>query len=495
MTPEVDRLLELRAVARRPSLRRSLSLVVLLTTAVALILTTAAFVADTFLRNRRGVERGAYALLHVAESTCGNALLFADAEAGEEALRPLLLQPQVLGAALYLPDGRPLAKLARPGVFLPAAPPTSGRPELVQGHLVASKAVSLRGDGVGWAVLVVDATFLGSQLRTAALAAFGIATLTFLLSAAFARRLASRILVPLEALAVSARQVAGGGSFRHRIPAPRTEAELGTLIADYNAMLEALERQEDELNLTRDHLEALVMDRTADLEEANAALERQTLTDPLTGLHNRRYVDMVVPETVAQVARVHADHIAKAAPLPPYPDLVFLMVDLDHFKTVNDRYGHAAGDEVLRQFTHRLHQAVRESDTVVRWGGEEFLILARGIRREQGPMVAQRILAAVRSRPFDVGAPFPRTCSVGFAPFPLDPDHPSATPWERVVALADRCLYAAKTTGRNGFVGLERGPVDPAAQEAFLDHGPDGPGWELRQSFDDTLYWARGPRP
>lgn len=479
---------------RKRSLRRSLSSVGLQATAVALLLAAAAFVAEARMRSRRGVEQGAAAMLHAVESTCGNALLFADPQAAEEALRPLTLQPQVLGAALYLPDGRPLAKVARPGIFLPPQVPPAGPADVREGRLTTVKAVALRGDGVGWALMVVDASFLGAQLLGAALVALLIAGISFLVAALLARRLAARLLTPLEALAASARQVAGGGSFRHRLEEQGTE-ELGSLIPDFNGMLAALEQQDDELRLTRDHLEALVMDRTADLEAANAALERQTLTDPLTGLHNRRYVDLVVPEAVAQVERAYADHIAKAAPLPPYPDLVFLMVDLDHFKTVNDRFGHAVGDEVLQQFTRRLLQAVRETDTVVRWGGEEFLILARGLRRDQGPMVAQRILAAVRSAPFDVGTPFPRTCSVGFAPFPLDPAHPSATPWERVVALADRCLYAAKTTGRNGFVGLEQGPLDPATQEAFLAQGPDGPGWVLRQSFDEALYWARGPRP
>lgn len=493
MWREVIRTQTLRSAVFRPSLRRSLALVVLVTTGTGLALSAAAFVMETFLRSRRGVERGAQALLHVAESTCGNALLRGDAAAAEEALAPIALQPQVLGAALYLPDGRPLAKVAKPGIFLPPRPPALAGPVVRDGKLTAVKALAVRGDGVGWALMVVDASFLGSQFRGAALVAAGIGGLSFLFALVLARRLARRLLTPLEALAASARQVAQGGSFRHQLAEEGTE-ELGPLIPHYNAMLRALERQDDELRLSRDHLEALVMDRTADLEAANEALARQTITDPLTGLHNRRYVDMVVPEVVAQVDRAYSDHIAKGSPLPPNPDLVFLLVDLDHFKTVNDRFGHAAGDRVLQQFTRRLHVALRESDTVVRWGGEEFLILARGLRRDQAPMVAQRILTAVRAEPFDVGSPFPRTCSVGFAPFPLDPEHPSTIPWERVVALADRCLYAAKTTGRNGFVGLERGPVDAPAQEAFLARGPDGPGWELRQSFDDALYWARGPR-
>jgi len=132
-------------------------------------------------------------------------------------------------------------------------------------------------------------------------------------------------------------------------------------------------------------------------------------------------------------------------------------------------------------------------DTVVRWGGEEFFIVARSIHRDQGLQLAQRMLEAVRATPFDLGiTQYPATCSVGFAPFPMDTQHPHDTPWERVVAFADRCLYAAKDSGRNGCVGLGGGPADRVAQGAFLITGPDRPDWILQHTFSEPLNWARG---
>jgi diguanylate cyclase (GGDEF)-like protein len=198
---------------------------------------------------------------------------------------------------------------------------------------------------------------------------------------------------------------------------------------------------------------------------------------------------------VAQTARTYEDHRRGKVELPPFPDLVFFMVDIDHFKRVNDTFGHPAGDELLRQFAQRLQHALREMDTVVRWGGEEFFIVARSIHRDQGMMLAERILEAARAKPFLLGTQSHRaTCSVGFAPFPLDVDHPHDTPWERVVAFADRCLYAAKDSGRDGCVGLVGGPVNLVAQGAFLLTGPDRPEWQLQQSFAEPLNWARGTK-
>ena len=108
------------------------------------------------------------------------------------------------------------------------------------------------------------------------------------------------------------------------------------------------------------------------------------------------------------------------------------MVDLDHFKDVNDRHGHAAGDAVLVQMQERLREVFRESDYLVRWGGEEFLVLARATRRDEARVVAERIRRAVADREFLLpdGERLRKTCSIGFACFPFVPD--AAAPVELV---------------------------------------------------------------
>jgi diguanylate cyclase (GGDEF)-like protein len=136
-------------------------------------------------------------------------------------------------------------------------------------------------------------------------------------------------------------------------------------------------------------------------------------------------------------------------------DLVFLMIDIDRFKEINDRYGHAAGDAVLIGFRRLLGTIMRESDTLVRWGGEEFLFLARNTSRGDAPAIAERIRVAVEDHefPIDDHKTVKLTCSVGFAAFPFLAEDPTRNGWEDVVDVADVCLYAAKRAGRNCWVG------------------------------------------
>src|SRR5690348_13575550 len=132
------------------------------------------------------------------------------------------------------------------------------------------------------------------------------------------------------------------------------------------------------------------------------------------------------------------------------------MVDLDHFKEVNDTYGHAAGDLVLQQVATILQEATRDTDTVVRWGGEEFLVVARNAARKDAVVLVERIRSRVEAHAFDLGdgSTIRRTCSIGFALMPFlcaDPDYMS---WEEVVDVADHCLYVAKRSGRDAWVGV-----------------------------------------
>jgi len=137
-------------------------------------------------------------------------------------------------------------------------------------------------------------------------------------------------------------------------------------------------------NLKRRTMELEVLLKLADsltreLETANLSLQEQSLTDPLTGLRNRRYLTATIPKDLAHINRHHrrTDEQASREPLDlEVIDLLFLMVDIDHFKWVNDTLGHAAGDTVLQQLGEVLRSATRGSDTVLRGGGEEFLVVA-----------------------------------------------------------------------------------------------------------------------
>ncbi len=204
---------------------------------------------------------------------------------------------------------------------------------------------------------------------------------------------------------------------------------------------------------------AELLDKNLELEKAYQALEEVSLTDQLTGLRNRRFFLQHVDADVRLSLRSYDDAARQCGAQVAAADgrdLVFFMVDLDHFKDVNDRHGHAAGDAVLVQMQERLREVFRESEYLVRWGGEEFLVLARATRRDEASGVAERIGRAVADRAFLLpdGVRIRKTCSIGFACFPFVPAAPRALSWSEVVELADQALYLAKHAGRNAWAAL-----------------------------------------
>ena len=222
-------------------------------------------------------------------------------------------------------------------------------------------------------------------------------------------------------------------------------------------------------------LEALVNDRTLELSEANAKLWELSLSDPLTGLRNRRFLDQHLESDIAMTLRRYENWDGDpASPVPDEADILFFLIDLDNFKAVNDRFGHHGGDALLVQMRERLQEVFRESDFVVRWGGDEFLTVARGSARSDAGMLAERIRRAVASRPFSVGGELTvdASVSVGFAAFPFIIANPSSVSWSQVVALADHALYMAKQAGRNAWFGLAATQeTDPLVLAPRLD-GP-----------------------
>ncbi|MCV2352856.1 diguanylate cyclase [Paucibacter sp. B2R-40] len=211
--------------------------------------------------------------------------------------------------------------------------------------------------------------------------------------------------------------------------------------------------------------QAEVLDKNQELERAYQSLKDISLTDPLTGLRNRRFLEQNLAGEISQCLRHYEDW--RRHPVQPAPqdaDLIFLLVDIDHFKHVNDDWGHPAGDAVLVQMRARLRQACRDSDYLVRWGGEEFLVVARATNASAAADFAERIRVAVTQQPFEIeaAAPLALTCSVGFASLPFIAAQPERLDWQQVVGLADQALYMAKRSGRNAWVGLSATAKTPA---------------------------------
>jgi len=171
------------------------------------------------------------------------------------------------------------------------------------------------------------------------------------------------------------------------------------------------------------------------LKEANDKLKELSETDPLTQVFNRRRF-IEVAEAQLALARRHG-----------FPTSI-LLIDFDRFKEINDQLGHLAGDRVLVEATGILRGSMRDSDTLARFGGEEFIVLLPHTGRQGAQMAAERILAAIRQHPFRVADPrVTVTVSIGGATCET-----SETSLERMTSMADSLMYAAKDAGRDRYL-------------------------------------------
>ncbi len=179
-----------------------------------------------------------------------------------------------------------------------------------------------------------------------------------------------------------------------------------------------------------------LLDSNARLRDTNAKLATASERDPLTGLSNRRHFLHAMQGRTGAFAGS------------------LLLIDLDHFKHVNDRHGHAVGDALLVEVARRLRQAVRERDLAVRWGGEEFLVVADGLSPDEAQALAERLLQVIAASRLERGAErVAVTASIGYATFPQAAG-PARLDWASAVDLVDGALYLAKSRGRNHACGV-----------------------------------------
>ncbi|MDN4035562.1 diguanylate cyclase [Massilia sp. YIM B02443] len=210
-----------------------------------------------------------------------------------------------------------------------------------------------------------------------------------------------------------------------------------------------------------------VRQANARLHEKNRELKQQSVRDPLTGLYNRRHF-----------LEYMRDLPAPSSSLDEQVGALFLL-DVDHFKHINDTYGHAAGDTVLTTISASLQEILRETDMIVRWGGEEFLAFLPAASRNSLDELAERILTGIaNTRIVHGGASLSVQVSIGYSPFPLAVGR-QVLEWERAVNLVDMALYLAKSHGRNRAYGV-RGFAD--ADGVSLD--------EIEQNLEQA--WRAG---
>jgi diguanylate cyclase (GGDEF)-like protein len=237
------------------------------------------------------------------------------------------------------------------------------------------------------------------------------------------------IIRPLKTLTHQARALAEGHFTQQHVITSDRGDELGILAQTFNSMSESLHQSYRALEQSNAQLEHKVAERTKELEEKNRQLEKLSTTDRLTQIYNRVKLEEIFDITIQQTRRYQ------------HPFSV-LIGDIDFFKQINDNYGHQVGDEVLVEIATLLRKTIRQTDSVGRWGGEEFLIILPNTDFDHALPLAQRIcdqVAAhtVRSCPRSI------TMSLGLSCYHNDDDEDS------IVERADKALYNAKRDGRN----------------------------------------------
>lgn len=203
-----------------------------------------------------------------------------------------------------------------------------------------------------------------------------------------------------------------------------------------------------------ENLEGKVKERTQQLELANKELKELALHDPLTRLHNRRYVYEYISglseSFVKSKAALYFNKQKRDLSIGNNVIGVYL-IDLDFFKNVNDTYGHATGDEVLVKITKVLKNLIRDDDYIIRWGGEEFLIILNKTKIEYLKVFSKKVLDIVSQTPVELieGKKIFVTCSIGCTFLPFEPELSEFFTLEQTINISDFAMYKAKERGRN----------------------------------------------
>jgi len=220
-------------------------------------------------------------------------------------------------------------------------------------------------------------------------------------------------------------------------------------------------------------LEEAVQQRTAEIEEVNERLRWLAHHDRLTGLYNRHYIYEIIPGELSLLQRRRRQQPPGEEDSENIPCLGIILLDLDHFKQINDRWDHMVGDDALRAAAEVFRKAVRDTDIICRWGGEEFLIILRDVARSGLEESSRRILNEMRSLRLTLGSGeiLRLGCSLGWTHVPSDVEI-NRELWDLLLKVADQALHDAKQSGRDRAVGCRwMDTFDQELLEELLDRG------------------------
>lgn len=232
-----------------------------------------------------------------------------------------------------------------------------------------------------------------------------------------------------------------------------------------------------------------------EIARSNQKLREDSYTDLLTGSKNRRFLTATIEADARRVVQGYSSGTDSSG--KRNPDLVFYLIDCDYFKEANDLYGHEAGDQLLVEIARQISSAIRHSDVLIRWGGDEFMVVSRYTNREDANKLAERVLQAVGSEPRTLkgGHRLRCTCSIGWAVFPWFVREPEAVEYSEVLRLADCALYEAKKAGKNQAIGMLPTREQPLPFVETTAHGKEAKLTEQLAPRTLTTLGPRSPEP
>ncbi len=305
---------------------------------------------------------------------------------------------------------------------------------LLTGYLILAAVLIIATSAVSYYNLSRLTEHAAIAVRTVVVVAVLVAVILLPAIIAAARKLS----YPLEVLSEGADEISTGN---YGITLSlQSNSEIQDLAISFNRMSLKLKEQREAMLKQIAILESQKQEIAAqneELAETNARLEQIAITDQLTGAYNRRYIMREIEQELA---------IAIRHGLP----LSIIMIDIDHFKNVNDNHGHQVGDEVLKEIVQVLSASIRTSDLLGRYGGEEFIVIAPLTGLQEALVLAERLRETVNKWPFETTYGFLKlTISLGVVTFDGKDDAFSGSLLDDLLVMADSEMYKAKAMGRN----------------------------------------------
>ncbi len=411
----------------RLSIRHKLIVLLGLSAALALLTSSIIAIYSTYVSESKASLRVLHQISAIISENMRAALAFRDSASAKNILAPLHTDPHILFASVNDESGQSLAeyrstnlaaeteqsfKLALQDKPLNQADELGRQERLVErleeSYMSVQRSILFEGKPIGTLVLVSDTELLWTKIRNFIFVQIAASIMTLVMLLFLSLRWRALFTQPITDLIAAMQTVAATKNYHSRLNSQRRD-EFDNLYQGFNAMLE-------------------------EISERDERLSKLATTDALTGLANRRHA-MEIMQTMATRAYRKGEALG------------VILLDIDFFKQVNDRYGHPVGDLVIREIATILQASAREYDLAARFGGEEFIVLCDGGTWETTVAVAERIRRAVEERRIEYAPEEFMNVSVSLGVFSTTPQENA--PVEQWIHAADQALYRAKNMGRN----------------------------------------------